>query len=138
MFSIGEMAKTGNCKVQTVRYYEQIGLLPTPARNRGNQRQYKQAHLDRIRFIRHSRELGFSLQQIRTILDLSDDRARSCGDIDQIARDHLRAVESKITRLQSLRSELKRMISECSCGKVADCKIIQVLSDHDLCHSDHQ
>ena len=98
MFSIGQMAKAGNCRVQTIRYYEQIELLPNPLRSSGNQRLYNQKHLDRIRFIRHSRELGFSLDQIRKILSLSDDSGNSCEAVDKIAREHLSTVESKIER----------------------------------------
>lgn len=137
-FSIGEMAKTGNCKVQTVRYYETIGLLPTPARNAGNQRVYTREQRDRLRFIRHARELGFPLDRIREILELGDEPTHSCEEVDQIAREHLRDVESRIERLQSLRSELERMISECTARRVADCRIIEVLSDHNLClHDEH-
>lgn len=137
-FSIGDMAKTGNCKVQTVRYYEEIGLLPRPARSTGNQRIYTRAHRDRLHFIRHARELGFPLERIREILALGDDPSHSCAQVDQIAREHLRDVESRIERLQSLRVELERMISECSANRVADCRIIEVLSDHNLClHHEH-
>jgi len=138
-FSIGEMAKTGNCKVQTVRYYEQIGLLPEPARNAGNQRVYSRAQRDRLRFIRHAREMGFPLERIREILALGDDPSRSCEEVDQIAREHLRDVESRIERLQSLRAELERMISECTANRVAECRIIEVLSNHELClHAEHE
>lgn len=137
-FSIGAMARTGNCKVQTVRYYEQIGLLPKPRRNSGNQRVYSSLHHDRLKFIRHGRELGFSLDQIRQILVLSDEPAHSCKEVDRIARDHLRDVESKIERLQSLGVELKRMISECAGDRVGECRIVKVLSSHSLClDSDH-
>jgi DNA-binding transcriptional MerR regulator len=111
-FSIGEMAKTGDCEVQTVRYYEEIGLLPKPARSAGNQRIYTREHRDRLRFIRHARELGFPLQRVCEILALGDEPAQSCHEVDRIARDHLRDVESRIERLQSLRAELERMISE--------------------------
>ena len=138
-FSIGQMAKAGNCKVQTIRYYEEIGLLPKPQRSGGNQRLYLEEHRERLSFIRHSRELGFSLDQIRQILDLTDDPTHSCAEVDQIARVHLMEVESKIKRLQSMRKELKRMISQCAGDKVADCRIIKVLSDHALCLADeHQ
>lgn len=138
-FSIGDMAKTGDCKVQTVRYYEEIGLLPKPARSAGNQRIYSRAQRDRLRFIRHARELGFPLERIREILALGDDPSHSCQEIDQIARDHLRDVESRIERLQSLRAELERMISECDAQRVAECRIIEVLSDHNLClHHEHE
>lgn len=137
-FSIGKMAKTGNCKVQTVRYYEEIGLLPEPARSAGNQRIYTRAQLDRLRFIRHAREMGFPLERIRGILALGDEPSHSCAEVDQIAREHLRDVESRIERLQSLRTELERMISECSANRVAECRVIEVLSNHDLClHDEH-
>jgi len=122
--------------VQTIRYYEQIGLLPEPERSGGNQRIYRQQHLDRLGFIRHSRELGFSLDQIREILSLSDDPSHACEEVDQIARAHLREVESRIRRLQSMRKELKRMISQCAGSQVSDCRIIEVLSDHSLCLSE--
>jgi DNA-binding transcriptional MerR regulator len=135
-FSIGEMAKTGNCKAQTVRYYEQIGLLPEPARNAGNQRVYTRAQRDRLRFIRHAREMGFPLERIREILALGDEPSHSCEEVDQIAREHLRDVESRIERLQSLRAELERMISECTANRVAECRVIEVLSNHELCLHD--
>lgn len=135
-FSIGEMARTGNCKVQTIRYYEQIGLLPKPLRNSGNQRVYSRTQYDQLRFIRHSRELGFPLDQIRQILALSDEPAYSCKEVDRIARDHLRDVESKIKRLQSMEEELKRMISECAGDRIAECRVVNVLSNHALCLTD--
>lgn len=138
-FSIGEMAKVGNCKVQTIRYYEEIGMLLKPGRTVGNQRVYSQAHRDRLNFIRHSRELGFSLAQIRTILALNDDPSHCCAEVDKIARAHLSEVESKIARLDDMRTELQRMIGACAGGQVSDCRIIEALSDHSLCLSDeHQ
>ena len=132
-YSIGQMARAGDCKVQTIRYYEQKGLLPEPKRSAGNQRIYSRRHYERLRFIRHSRELGFSLDRIRQILDLSDDSEKPCAMVDQIAREHLREVESKIQRLQCLEKELQRMISECAGDRVSDCRIIEVLADHELC-----
>jgi Cu(I)-responsive transcriptional regulator len=132
-YSIGQMARAGDCKVQTIRYYEQKGLLPEPQRTPGNQRIYSQAHYDRLRFIRHGRELGFSLDRIRQILDLSDDSTKPCATVDMIAREHLREVESKIERLQSMKGELQRMISECAGDRVSECRIVKVLADHDLC-----
>jgi Cu(I)-responsive transcriptional regulator len=140
--SIGQMAKAGNCKVQTIRYYEEVGLLATPERSEGNQRIYNQQDRERLSFIRHSRELGFSLDQIRQILLLSDNPNHTCSEVDQIANRHLKEVESKIARLQSLQKELKRMIAQCTGEKVADCRIIKVLSDHSLClthsHQNHE
>lgn len=133
--SIGQIAKATKCDVQTVRYYEQIGLLQAAGRTPGNQRFYTEPHQDRLNFIRHSRDLGFSLDNIRAILDLTDNPDQSCVAVDAIARSQLTEVESKITRLEALRDELKRMVSECGGGKVADCRIVQVLADHSLCQS---
>ncbi len=136
-YSIGQVAKVANCKVQTIRYYEQIGILPAPDRSEGNQRIYSHHHIDRLSFIRHSRELGFSLEQIREILALVDEPARSCGEVDRIARAHLEEVESKIERLEEMRRELKRMIARCEGGTVTECRIIESLADHSLCLSDN-
>lgn len=136
--SIGALARRARCKVQTIRYYEQVGLMPQPGRTAGNQRWYGEAHADRLAFIRHSRELGFSLDSIRELLKLSDDPNRSCEQADRIARAHLREVETRIARLMVLRTELERMVRQCSCGFVADCQVIQVLADHSKCFSpDH-
>lgn len=132
-YTIGQMAKAGHCKVQTIRYYEEIGLLPHPKRSEGNQRIYTQTQWDRLGFIRHSRELGFSLERIREMLALNDDPGHSCAEVDAIASKHLQQVESKIKRLQSMRNELKRMIGRCQGHQVADCQIIEVLSNHALC-----
>jgi len=133
LYSIGQMAKTGHCKVQTIRYYEEVGLLAKAQRNAGNQRIYSQVQRDRLKFIRHSRELGFSIDQIRDILSLSDQPSHSCAEVDEIARNHLHDVDSKIKRLQGMKKELKRMIKQCSGDQIADCRIIEVLSDHHLC-----
>jgi len=135
-YSIGQMAKTGHCKVQTIRYYEEEGLLDKAQRNAGNQRIYNKAQMDRLKFIRHSRELGFSLNQIREILSLSDQPTHGCNEVDEIARNHLNDVNSKIKRLQGMKKELTRMIKQCNGDQIADCRIIEVLSDHHLCTVD--
>lgn len=128
--SIGVLARETGSKVQTVRYYEQIGLMPEPIRSAGNQRRYGPAHLARLGFIRHARELGFTLDQIRDMLALGDDPKRSCAEVDQIARDHLATVEARIERLSALKRELQRMIHQCGQGRVGDCRVIEVLSDY--------
>ena len=134
--SIGSLAKATGCKVQTIRYYEQVGLLPAPARTQGNQRLYDEAQIDRLAFIRHSRELGFSLDAIRELLALNDDPQRSCDQADRIAHAHLRDVEARLASLTALKSELVRMIVQCGRGKIADCRVIEVLADHAKCLSD--
>ena len=132
-FTIGRVAEAAGCKVQTIRYYEQIGLLPCPARSEGNQRLYDQAAIDRLTFIRHARELGFPLEAIRDLLSLADRPDQSCEAADAIARAQLREVEQRIERLQALKLELHRMIDQCAGGRIADCRVIEALSDHALC-----
>lgn len=132
-FSIGHLARKTGTKVQTIRYYEQIGLMPEPARNAGNQRVYDEADLQRLGFIRHARELGFHLDAIRSLLALTDEPDRSCSEADDIARAHLEEIESRILRLEALRDEMKRMILQCRGEKVVDCRILETLSDHQLC-----
>ena len=127
--AIGDLARATGTKVETIRYYERIGLLPAPPRTRtGNYRSYTADHLNRLSFVRRSRDLGFTLEQIRALLDLSDQRDRDCGAVDAIAREHLDDVERKIGDLNALRRELREIIGRCKRGTVADCRIIEALS----------
>ena len=125
--------------VQTIRYYEKIGLLPVAVRTEGNQRRYGQGHVGRLAFIRHSRELGFSIDSIRELLDLSDAPDSDCGAADEIARRQLRAVEARLAQLTALRSELTRMVGDCVGGRISGCHVMEVLADksHAHCHA-HQ
>ena len=134
--SIGELASRTGSKVQTIRYYEQVGLMPQPGRTAGNQRFYGKTHVDRLAFIRHSRELGFPLGAIRELLDLSDDPNRQCDQADRIARAHLHEVKTRIASLTALKSELERMVRRCRHGRIADCRVIEVLADHAKCATD--
>lgn len=137
--TIGKLAKETGCKVQTIRYYEQIGMLPAAMRTAGNQRVYREEDLKRLAFIRHARELGFNLDAIRELLSLSDDPDHSCKDADAIAKAQLIEVEHRIARLQSLKGELENMIQQCKGGKISSCRVVEVLSDHSLClEHDHQ
>lgn len=131
---IGELARRTGTKVETIRYYEKTGLLPEPARTSGNQRAYGQAHLDRLAFIRHGRELGFPLDAVRAMLALADDRDRPCAEVDALARDHLARVRSRIARLQALERELAHMVEACGHGRIHDCRVIEVLADHSHAH----
>ncbi len=133
-FSIGDLAGQTGTKVETIRYYEKAGLMPPAARTAGNHRAYTQAHIDRLAFIRHSRELGFPLESVRALLTMSDDPNQSCAEVDAIARQHLASVRSRIARLQALEAELSRMVEECGCGRVADCRVIEVLADQTHAH----
>ena len=125
--TIGDLGKATNTKVETIRYYERIGLLPKPPRTGGNYRDYGQAELGRLSFIRRARDLGFSLDQVRALLRLSDDRSCDCAEVDRIAAAHLLDVDRKLADLKALRRELKAVIDSCSGGIVADCRIIEAL-----------
>lgn len=136
--TIGRLARETGCKVQTIRYYEQISLMPHPLRTTGNQRRYGAGHVARLAFIRHGRELGFSLDAIREFLSLADQPDRPCEAADLIARAQLEAVESRIARLNSLKVELERMIAQCKGKRIAECRIIEVLANHGECiHENH-
>ena len=133
MLTIGTMSRKTGTNVQTIRYYEQIGLLPEPERTQGGQRRYHNADLDRLAFIRHARQLGFPLQGIRELLVMADQPQQSCKEVDAIARRQLVEVEQRLARLNALRKELKRMIVDCGGGSVAECRILGVLGDHSEC-----
>jgi Cu(I)-responsive transcriptional regulator len=126
--NIGELARTADTKAETIRYYERIGLLPSPPRTAGNYRAYSDEHVSRLTFTRRARDLGFSIEQIRTLLNLSDDKRQSCEAVDTIARAHLADVERKLADLEALRRELDALIGQCRHGTVADCRIIEALA----------
>ena len=135
--AIGDLSARTRVKVPTIRYYEQIGLLPEPPRTEGGQRRYGESELERLNFIRHSRDLGFEIEDIRELLAMTATPQSSCHQADSIARGHLEAVERRISSLQALRGELARMVEECGHGRVCDCRIIEVLTDHSQCSSEH-
>lgn len=136
--SIGELARATEVKVPTIRYYEQIGLLAAPPRTEGGQRRYGRPEVDRLNFIRHARELGFGVENIRELLAMTEEPQASCHQADSIAQIHLAAVERRIDRLVTLRDELRRMIAECGHGRICDCRIIETLADHGRCAADHR
>lgn len=127
-FTIGMLARETNTKVETIRFYERSGLLPAPGRTNGNYRAYELVHLNRLSFIRRLRELGFPLEQVRAMLDLADDRTRSCAAVDAMVQQHLVQVDEKVAALGALRHELQRMVQMCGTGTVAECRIIESLS----------
>jgi Cu(I)-responsive transcriptional regulator len=126
--NIGELARATDTKPETIRYYEQIGLLPPPPRTAGNYREYAAGHASRLTFTRRARELGFSIEQIRTLLTLADDRNQSCDAVDAIARTHLGEVKRKLANLAALRRQLELVIGQCRHGTIADCRIIEALA----------
>jgi DNA-binding transcriptional MerR regulator len=126
--SIGEVARQTGIKVPTIRFYEQIGLLPAPQRSEGNRRCYRESDVRRLAFVRHARELGFEIGTIRTLLALQDQPEISCGQIDALVGDHLAAVDDKINRLVALREELQQILACCKGGRVAECRVIESIA----------
>lgn len=136
--TIGEAARHSGVKVPTIRYYEQIELLPAAARSETNRRHYEAADLRRLAFIRHARELGFGIEAIRALLTLQDNPSQPCATADAIAQARLSDVVQRIRSLTALKAELEHMVEGCRHGKVCECRVIEVLADHDKCeHARH-
>ena len=127
--TIGDLARATGTKVETVRYYERIGLMPRTARTAGNYRAYGREHGERLSFIRRARALGFSIEQVRELMSLADDRGRSCAAVDELARVHLAAIARKLADLAALDRELRSLLGQCRRGTIAECRIIQALAD---------
>jgi DNA-binding transcriptional MerR regulator len=136
-FPIGRLATMSGCKVETIRYYEQIGLMPEPERNQGNQRRYTSRHYDRLVFILHARDLGLSIEAIRQLIELSRHPEAPCHDADEIARQQLEDVRQRIARLKLLEAELERTISSCQHGTISQCKVIESLAQCGACERGH-
>ena len=132
--SIGELGRRTHCKVETIRWYEEVGLLPRPQRTAGGHRVYDEQHRARLDFIRHGRELGFPLESVRALLALSDRPERPCEEAHALASSQLAAVEDKLRRLEALRVELVRMTDACRGGVAAECRILETLADHSHTH----
>ncbi|WP_421950588.1 MerR family transcriptional regulator [Pelagibacterium sp.] len=127
-FPIGEAARRSGVKVPTIRYYEQIGLLPEPVRTAGNRRLYDEATVRRLFFILHARELGFGMEAIRTMLALQDDPGRSCARVDEIATHRIAEIDQRIASLTALKAELATMLDECRHGRIGQCRVIETIS----------
>lgn len=126
--SIGKLAMATGVKVVTIRYYEQIGLMPVPLRTEGNYRAYKDEHIRRLQFIRRLRDLGFTLDEVRDLLRLSSEKNQRCDEVNRITREHLATVENKIRSLRMLASELRQLSERCQgVGRIAECRIIEAL-----------
>ena len=123
----GEVSKRAGCHIETVRYYERIGLLPPPPRSKGGHRIYSRDHLKRLNFICRSRELGFTLQQVRGLLQLVDGNSYTCAVVKELTLDHVAEVRRKVADLKRLQRVLKEMAAQCEGGTVPDCPIIDTL-----------
>jgi MerR family mercuric resistance operon transcriptional regulator len=126
---IGELSRRTGCNVETVRYYERIGLLPIPNRSAGRYRLYDTTDVRRLVFIRRARELGFTLSVVRALLTLSgDDRTVACAEVRQLAASHLAEVRAKVADLQAMERVLADAVQQCAAGGLPGCPIIDALS----------
>lgn len=128
MLSIGQLSKLSGVKVPTLRYYEEIGLIEPPFRSEGNQRRFEHSALDRVRFIRNGRNLGFSIESIRDLIELGKNPDMPCEDAHKIARAHLVQIQQKITQLAKLQAELDRISALADSGTIGECKVFEALS----------
>lgn len=125
---IGAVAAQSGCKVETIRYYEQQGLLPQPARTASGYRSYGPQDVERLGFIARGRALGFSLAEIRDLVGLEENPGLSCADVDRLARHHRDQVKAKLAQLRRLEKALDALITGCHGGQRADCAILNALS----------
>lgn len=131
LMPIGTVSALACVRVATIRYYEEIGLLPVPSRTDANRRSYDMADVRRLKFIRRARDLGFDLKAIRQLLTLADLPDQPCDDADAVARAHLDAVRQKLAQLAALRGELEAMVELGTHDRIAECRVIEVLANFD-------
>ena len=134
--TIGILSRAAKVKVTTIRYYENVGLMFTPARSASGQRLYNKVDVERLSFIRHARELGFSMDSVRDLLALQDEPDQDCSGVDSIAQKQLVEVQKRLINLQALESELKRIIVSCDGGNVATCQVMASINNHAECASE--
>lgn len=136
MLSIGELSRQTGVKIPTIRYYEQMEIISAPERSAGNQRRYSRTELGRLSFIKHARDLGLTIEDIRELLTLTAHPEMPCSEANRIAANHLSAIRDRIAQLQRLEAELARM-STCSAENIKECYVIESLSNHGLCADSH-
>lgn len=126
-FAIGVLSRRTGVNIETVRYYERVGLLPAPARSEGGHRLYGRGHMLRLSFVRRSRELGFTLEEIRALLNLAEKRDRPCSEARDIAASHLADVRAKISGLRAMERVLVDMVARCAEDATPECPLIEAL-----------
>ncbi len=125
--AIGELSRRTGCNIETVRYYERIGLLPKPSR-RGTYRRYQAQDVGRLAFVRRARELGFTLDEVRALLMLANGGQDACADVREIAAAHLAAIRARIADLRAMERALAQAVRGCDAGEIAGCPVIDALS----------
>ena len=123
-----ELARLTGCNLETIRYYETVGLMPEPPRSPAGHRRYGAVHVERLGFIMRARELGFSMAEIRGLLAMVDRGSHSCAEGEKMGRHHLAAVRAKIRDLQNIEAVLAETIAQCSGSRTPECPLLEVLS----------
>lgn len=127
---IGELSTAAAIQIETIRYYEREGLLPSPPRTAGNFRTYEAAHLERLQFIRFCRGLDMSLDEVRALLKVRDDPSADCGDVNSLLDEHIRHVTTRIKELRQLEKQLKELRQRCCSPQSANhCGILAGLTE---------
>lgn len=125
--AIGELSRRTGCNIETIRYYERIALLPTPAR-RGRYRHYGPEDVGRLSFVRRARELGFTLDEVRALLGLDAGDQGTCAEAREIAASHLAEVRAKVADLRAMERVLADVVRRCDAGEAPGCPLISVLA----------
>ncbi len=128
-YSIGALSRLSGVNIETIRYYERVELLPAPARGTNGYRRYDHSAAGRLAFVRRGRELGFTVDEIRRLLELADHPDRPCADADEMVVEHLEDIEGKIRDLQRMRTAL-RELARCAGETAAHCRLVQTLCPH--------
>lgn len=126
-YAIGEMSNLTGVNIETIRFYERISIMPKPDRTSGGNRQYNHDQLKRLAFVKKCRDLGFSLDEIRALLEMVDRNDFTCGEVHQLTVSHLANINKKLADLMQLEKTLSSMASQCSKGDVPECPIIETL-----------
>ena len=129
--TIGRLARQAGVNLETVRYYERIGIMPDPDRTEGGHRSYAPEHAERLKFIRRSRELGFGIETIRRLISLGEAETESCCEVRDMAKDQIASIDAKISDLTRLRRVLQRAVVDCGEGSEVSCPVIRELGSND-------
>lgn len=122
-----DLARATGCNIETIRYYEKIDIMPEPPRSSNGYRSYDETHVRRLQFVMRSRDLGFTLEEVRGLLGLVDARSRTCGEVQAIAEQHLQDVRAKVADLSRIERVLSETVARCTGDDAPDCAVIDAL-----------
>lgn len=125
----GDLARLTGCNLETIRYYETIGVMPEPPRSSKNYRVYDDSHVTRLRFVMRARELGFTLDEVRDLLAMVDGGQQTCGEVQALATAHLATVRAKIADLRRIEHVLSSTVAQCTGDDVPECPVIDALTE---------